>query len=155
MARTMQTARRSIDPSKRSSVGMDSGRDPPMPSPLSWPVDHDETPLFEVVSQNLASIGSLTIEQFLQSPLEIDKLDVPHNVQGKRPETSPAPLVVPPVTVTSKQSTKAGSPSRMQCIAQLHRTCQRVFGRTDILKFEFIEVDGPNSKPLFYVPAFK
>jgi hypothetical protein len=106
--------------------------------------DNDTIPPFEMVSQNLAKIGSMTIERFLRSPTEIDDFDIPYHM-GENRETSPTPPPALPLT-ESKQPIKPDGPSKMQCVAQLHHTCQRVFGKTDMLKFEFIEVDGPNSE---------
>jgi hypothetical protein len=147
MARTMQAAKRStsIGEQKRASAGIAKFLSTPIPSPMDQ--DNDAIPPFEVVSQNLAKIGSLTIEQFLQSPTEIVDFDVPYHVQENQPETSPSPPAIPPAT--PKQLTKAEGSSKMQSVAQLHHTCQRVFGKIDLLKFEFIEVDGPHSESLF------
>lgn len=154
MARTMQAAKRSIsiEEQKRASAGIAKFLSTPIPLPMDQ--DNDAIPPFEVVSQNLAKIGSLTIEQFLQSPTEIVDFDVPYHGQENQPETSPSPpLAIPPAT--PKQLTKAEGSSKMQCVAQLHHTCQRVFGKIDLLKFEFIEVDGPNSESLFRVSTPK
>jgi hypothetical protein len=147
MPRTMQAAKR--------SVSRNPARSPPFsPTEIKTPSfalrviqssdsdeDNDNIPPFEAVSRNLIKIGALTIDDFLQSPTEIDDFDVPHHVHENR-ETSPTP---PPPPTESKQPIKSDSHSKMQCVAQLHHTCQRVFGKTDMLKFEFIEVDGPNS----------
>jgi hypothetical protein len=106
--------------------------------------DSDTTPPFEAVSQNLTKIGALTIDRFLRSPPEIDDFDVLYHIHQNR-ETSPTPPPALPPT-EPKVPIKSDGTSKMQCVAQLHHTCQRVFGKTDMLKFEFIEVDGPNSE---------
>jgi hypothetical protein len=119
----------------------------------SWWVTEDEdsdsdddtntTPPFEIVSINLGKIGGVTIEHFLHSPTKIDDIDIPYHIREIR-ETSPTPP--PPLPPSeAKQPIKSDGPSKMQCVAQLHNTCARIFGKTDMLKFEFIELDGPSS----------
>jgi hypothetical protein len=105
----------------------------------------DEIPPFEAVSQNLAKLHLTTIDIVLQSPAEVEDFDIP-DIRENR-ETSPTPPpVLPPQE--SKQPIKLDGLSKMQCIAQLHHTCQRVFGKTGLLKFEFVEDNGPNSECL-------
>lgn len=153
MARTKQQARRSTGPypSKRSFGGNSKARSIPL-TPFPLPADQDNEALapFEAVSRNLAKIGSLTIGHFLQSPA--DAFDVPYHIQDNRLETSPTPPPALSATI-SKQPIPADGPSKMKCVAQLHHACQRAFGKTDLLKFEFIEVDGPNSESTFYTLA--
>lgn len=150
MARTIQAPKRSVlTETKPPALGVAKF----LSTPLLLSMNHDNNaiPPFAVASQNLAKIGSLTIERFLQSPTEIQEFDVPYDAQENHLETSPTPP--PTMLPTTKQLTKADSPSKLHCVSQLLHTCQRVFGKTDLLKYEFIEVDGPNSESLFCVPA--
>jgi len=106
--------------------------------------DNDARPVFEVFFQNLPKIGAMTIEQLLRSPSDIDDFDTPYHVQEIR-DTSPTPPS--PLSPTElKQPIKLDGPPKMECVAQLHHACQRAFRKTDMLKFEYIEEDGPNSE---------
>lgn len=129
----MQTAKRSIQGGLKNWVtGSEDGGN-----------DTDAIPPFKMVSKNLGKIGGMTIEHFLHSPSKIDDIDIPYHIREIR-ETSPTPP--PPLPPSeAKQPIKSDGPSRMQCVAQLHNTCVRIFGKTDMLKFESIEIDGPSS----------
>jgi hypothetical protein len=134
----MQTASRSVGGlhmnRARSQAGFDSDDDED---------DADNMPPFEGVNQNIAKIGGVTLDRFLQSPTDVDDFDMPYHIRENQ-ETSPTPPNLPPTELDPP--VKVDGPLKMQCVAQLHHSCQRAFGKTDMLKFEFIEVDGPNSK---------
>lgn len=125
------------------------------PSPDSS--DDDTIPPFEAVSKNLVVIGALTIGRYLRAPVETDDFDIPHHIRDTREKSAPPPPTLPVPTSSEPKEVKSDAQSKMQCVAQLHHTCQRVFGKTDLLKFEFIEVDGPNSefrsRPLSPIPC--
>jgi hypothetical protein len=144
MPRTTQIARRSTGGPPANNAKFRAAFAPRIARGDDSDDDTDAIPPFEMVSKNLAKIGAMTIERFLRSPTEVDDFDIPYHIHENR-ETSPTPPPVLPVT-EPKQPVKSDGPSKMQHVAQLHHTCQRVFGKTDILKFEFIEVDGPNSE---------
>jgi len=126
--------------------------------PRDWKahLNSDAPRPFNLVSHNLQSIGSLPVDRFLFAPSdESDSLDVPYHIQdlGSHslfPHLVPSP---PPTVSPELQDQKSGNPLpsqsnpavRMRNVARLHQTCQRVFGRSDGLNFEFLEEDGANS----------
>ena len=157
MPHTIQTARRVIrpySPPLRSKENKTISLPPRIVQDDESDDDNiDNLPPFKAVSRNLIKNGTfMTIDDFLQSSSEIDVFDVPYHVRENR-ETSPTPPPALP-SIESKQPIKPDGHSKMQCVAQLHHTCQRVFGKTDMLKFEFIEVDGPNSVYCMAVVGF-
>lgn len=126
----------------------------------SWPgsarlgtrieMDNDNLPPFEVVSRNLSKIGGLSIERFLQAPTDIDEFDLPYHIRDVKensptPPPPPAPPEIIPMDI-SEQGMKTGDAVKLQCVSQLHQACQRSFGKTDVLNYEFIELHGPNSE---------
>lgn len=103
--------------------------------------DVDIIPPFKVVSQNLAKIGALTIEQFLKAPPEIDDFDVVNDTDEAK-DVSPAPTN----SILDLVSNQQVQQNMDKSIGLLHQTCQRAFGTSEALKFEFIELDGPSSE---------
>jgi len=111
--------------------------------------DNDSATPFELVSKNLRAIGLLSIDDFLRLSPNDDKINYepeldldtpPRRTSTHTPEPSPA------VESTGALTTEMVIPTmRMQTVARLHQACQRVFGSTDPLDFEFIEENGPDS----------
>lgn len=122
---------------------------------------------FEAMSQSLNLIGALTIEQYLHASTELNELEVPFYLRESRETPPEAFMVYQPQGVslkgkdaqpktkvenkTKKQlkananpETEAKAKANAQCIVQLHQTCQKVFGKTDPLKFEFNDIEGPS-----------
>ncbi|KZP16311.1 hypothetical protein FIBSPDRAFT_1047558 [Athelia psychrophila] len=124
---------------------------------------------FEAMSQSLSLIGALTIEHYLHASVELNELDVPYYLRETH-ETPPAVAVVSQpqgislkgedaqsktktenktrkqLKANTNPETEAKAKANAQCIVQLHQTCQKVFGKTDPLKFEFNDLEGPSSK---------
>ncbi|KAJ7730878.1 hypothetical protein DFH07DRAFT_848247 [Mycena maculata] len=95
--------------------------------------------VFELVCENLRSIGALTIEEFLSAgPEELAKPDAahdsPHNI-------APSPASVPSGSASSKNTPPPTTVTAdtTQNVARLHHTAQRAFGQSNGLKFEFLE----------------
>src|ERR1700729_127104 len=96
MPRIMQTAKRSVagNPARSPPFSLTEIKTPSFALRViqsgDSDDDNDNIPPFEAVSRNLIKIGALTIDDFLQSPTEIDDFDIPHHVHENR-ETSPTP----------------------------------------------------------------
>lgn len=136
--------------------------------------DENATP-FEAMTQSLSLIGAMTVEHYLHASVELNELDVPYYLRETR-ETPTIPAVVSQpkgvnlkgedaqsktkteiktkkqLKVTINPETEATAKANAQCIVQLHQTCQKVFGKTDPLKFEFNDLEGPScaSQPLLF-----
>lgn len=123
-------------------------------------IQHTPRP-FDLVSRNLRFLGALSIEDFLSSPIITDtKPDVSQRLFDNA--TAASSSVVPSSAVpqvlarlSAKPDSDTGQPSssiavKMQTVARLHQTCQRVFGSSDALKFGFLEERGPNSTRLCF-----
>ncbi|KAF7329001.1 hypothetical protein MVEN_02530100 [Mycena venus] len=105
---------------------------------------------FELVSQNLLSIGALSIDDFLSSgPERLARRDAFHDPSSpealnpvsssSKARTATAPTESVPGTALTTSVVSAPPPNTL---AQLHRTCLREFGNINIngsLKFEFLE----------------
>ena len=115
------------------------------PTPRMMTMDNEDMSPFHLVSQIFAKIGLLTIDQFLQAPADINDCGGWHHYYDRTP--------TPPAAHKDKVDSNASGlavadANKVTCITQLHQACQRAFGRTDVLKYEFIEVDGPSGKSL-------
>jgi hypothetical protein len=116
---------------------------------LKTHLDHDDSERpFEMVSENLLEMGALSTDEYLHSSLADSRIhDTPELVLEMPQRPSPTPSPEPFAPVGDDHSNDPISPSsRMQTVARLHQTCQRAFGSTDALKFEFLEENGANSK---------
>lgn len=139
----------------KSLLGLGFEANPPMAlkdenAPPMMMMDTDETSPFHIVSQNFAKIGLLTIDQFLQAPADINDRDGPYNYHDRTPTPPPAPK---DKEDNNAKGLAAVDGNKVASITQLHQACQRTFGKTDILKYEFIEVDGPNSKSPYHLSS--
>ena len=109
-----------------------------------------QTP-FDLVSENLAGIGALSVEQFLSSLS--DALDQPHVVGLRDPDgTTSGPSheagmnsMLASNEPTSNAAANANA-AAIKPLTRLHQTCQRRFGSTEALRFEYIEDNGANSE---------
>jgi hypothetical protein len=119
---------------------------------LDWKLhlnDSSDRP-FALVSKNLLALRSLTVDQFLHGADDDNNVfDITDDILEIIPRrSSPTPPPEPPTVplpAPQKPVEQSNTPHRMQIVARLHQTFQRVFGNTDGLKFEFLEEDGANS----------
>lgn len=97
--------------------------------------------IFDQVSRNLASIGCISLSDYLYDSPSIpaaasqETLSIPQNSPIQRPQ--------PPASAVPKTSVDTVSTN---AISRLHQTSQRTFGSIEPLKFEFIEEAGQRSK---------
>jgi hypothetical protein len=105
---------------------------------------------FNLVSQNLRELGSLSIDRYLSaSSSELLATDF---AQPTTPETSIAspitkPHALPATLPQVNQPVAVPSPAvKMQHVARLHQACQHAFGGGQALKFDFMEENGPKCK---------
>ncbi|KII84788.1 hypothetical protein PLICRDRAFT_179128 [Plicaturopsis crispa FD-325 SS-3] len=109
--------------------------------------DADLRPFAEV-SQNLEGLGCTSVERFLTSPT--DDPDEYYVALARdiasAPSPPPMPLEPPELKSDTKPIPATNTGTRMQKVARIHQTCQRVFGSTDALKYEFLEENGASSK---------
>ncbi|KAH7886679.1 hypothetical protein F5I97DRAFT_1025287 [Phlebopus sp. FC_14] len=95
--------------------------------------------VFDAVTRNLLDIGCISVQEYLYgSPKPVPVTTF-----------SAAGLALSPPVPDMLPSTSAAKPTEtvnVNAVSQLHQTCQRVFGSTDALKFEFVEEKGPRSK---------
>ncbi|KAJ7186744.1 hypothetical protein C8R46DRAFT_981017 [Mycena filopes] len=92
---------------------------------------------FDLVSQNLLTLGALSIHDFLSAPHE-------HNFSPIHVSAPPLSLVSQPQTVSADNSTEAppttGKDINLANLARLHATCMQQFPQnSDILRFDFLE----------------
>ncbi|KAJ6632559.1 hypothetical protein B0H10DRAFT_1977804 [Mycena sp. CBHHK59/15] len=90
---------------------------------------------FDLVSRNLRAIGSLTIHEYLSlGPSKLASIDITHE--------HPSTVSLPHKNAPNDERPAADS---AQNVARLHHTCQRAFGNSSGLKFEFLD-DGVDKK---------
>ncbi|KAH7922432.1 hypothetical protein BV22DRAFT_1131453 [Leucogyrophana mollusca] len=94
---------------------------------------------FDLVSQNLANLGSLSLNAYLQTPTPYDSKELHQTVPPPTPLAEP----LPPVPITPSKPTETVS---VNAVTRLHQACQRVCGSIEPLQFNFMEDDGPSSK---------
>ena len=108
-----------------------------------------QTP-FDQVSKNLADIGAMSVDEFLSSLS--DALDQPHVVGLRYPEERSGPSQETEMKFTSASNEPSssavanGNTAVIKPLARLQQTCQRRFGSTEALKFEYVEKDGATSE---------
>jgi hypothetical protein len=97
----------------------------------------------------------MSVDEFLSSLS--DALDQPHVVGLRYPEEKSGPSHEAEMNSTSasnepSSSTAAnGNTAVIKPLTRLHQTCQRRFGSTEALKFEYVEEDGATSE---YIQSF-
>lgn len=84
----------------------------------------------DAVFQKLTELGAISLHQYLQGDTNIDSFGMSSTTNlPSYPSTTP-PTKYP----------------RHDAVSRLNATCQRVFGNTDPLRYEFVEENGPKSK---------
>lgn len=146
MSASFSLLRDVLSRSSKFLLGLHEEATPPLAMATTMMMDTDEPSPFDIVSQNFAKIGLLTLDQFLNAPADIDDCDRPYNYHDGSPSPPPAPKSKEEDASSKPIAADANASNKMACITQLHQACQRAFGKTDALNYEFIEVDGPNSK---------
>ncbi|KAG2157757.1 uncharacterized protein EDB93DRAFT_1124492 [Suillus bovinus] len=97
--------------------------------------------IFDQVTRNLASIGCISLSEYLYGPPSIPAAAPPQETLSTVPQNTPIQHPQPPPpTKTSVDTVSANA------ISRLHQTSQRAFGSIEPLKFEFIEEAGQRSK---------
>ncbi|KIK81641.1 hypothetical protein PAXRUDRAFT_832706 [Paxillus rubicundulus Ve08.2h10] len=96
---------------------------------------------FDIVSRNLADLGGLSLDEYLYGDTNSSFTPAPHVHQRA---ILPPPLSLP--EISPPPPAKATETVNVNAVTRLHQTCQRVFGNTDALEFEFIEQNGPRNK---------
>ncbi|KAI6012238.1 hypothetical protein EDC04DRAFT_741974 [Pisolithus marmoratus] len=91
---------------------------------------------FDSVFQKLTELGAISLHQYLQGSDSIGISST--NNSSSYPSTSFSP---PPASPT-----RSSHCARHDAVSRLNDTCQRVFGNTDPLRYEFLEENGPKSK---------
>ena len=107
---------------------------------------------FNLVSQNLQDLGSLSIDKYLSASsselLAADYYDAKPTTEISTP-VSPInkphslPVNLPQVV---QPDAAPSSAVKMQYVARLHQACQRAFGGGQAMKFDFMEKSGPKCK---------
>ncbi|KIJ67229.1 hypothetical protein HYDPIDRAFT_107958 [Hydnomerulius pinastri MD-312] len=102
---------------------------------------------FDAVSRNLLNIGGLSLDEYLYGSISgSTKSSFNTATRAVERPLSPLPVTSLPEVLPSTGTAKATETVNVNAVTRLHQTCQRVFGNTDALKFEFIEENGPKSK---------
>ncbi|KAF8840465.1 hypothetical protein BDN67DRAFT_644579 [Paxillus ammoniavirescens] len=96
---------------------------------------------FDIVSRNLADLGGLSLDEYLYGDTNSSFAPPTHVPQRA---ASPPPISLPEVSPPAPA--KATETVNVNAVTRLHQTCQRVFGNTNALEFEFIEQNGPRNK---------
>ncbi|KAG2075717.1 hypothetical protein BDR04DRAFT_1091342 [Suillus decipiens] len=97
--------------------------------------------IFDQVSRNLASIGCISLSDYLYDSPSIPAAASQETLTT--PQNSPIQRSQPPTPAIPKTSVDTVSTN---AISRLHQTSQRTFGSIEPLKFEFIEEAGQRSK---------
>ncbi|KAF9242819.1 hypothetical protein BU15DRAFT_72469 [Melanogaster broomeanus] len=97
---------------------------------------------FDIVSRNLASLGGLSLDEYLYGGTDTGLSPTTHAPER---DASPLSAALPEISPTPPLA-KATETVSVSAVARLHQTCQRVFGNADALKFEYIEQNGPRNK---------
>ncbi|KIM64482.1 hypothetical protein SCLCIDRAFT_115071 [Scleroderma citrinum Foug A] len=92
--------------------------------------------MYDVVSQNMARIGAISMQQYLYG----DSIPGPNT---NAPSPPPVPVPSPVAPASTARLTES---THLSAIARLNQACQRAFGTTDVLRYEFIEENGQKSK---------
>lgn len=82
---------------------------------------------------NLAKIGAISLQQYLYGVTTSGSENI-------GPSSSPVP---------STSTARPAESTHLNAIARLNQACQRAFGNTDTLKYEFIEENGQKSTPRY------
>ena len=106
---------------------------------------------FDLVSQNLQNLGSLSIDRYLSASSGSELLAADYAQPTLETSVPPSPInkshylpVELPQVVQPDAS--PSSAVKVQYVARLHQACQRAFGGAQALKFDFIEQNGPKCK---------
>lgn len=91
--------------------------------------------MYDVVSQNMARIGAISMQQYLYG----DSIPGPNT---NAPSPPPVPVPSPVAPASTARLTES---THLSAIARLNQACQRAFGTTDVLRYEFIEENGQKS----------
>ncbi|KAI6144341.1 hypothetical protein BKA82DRAFT_1003728 [Pisolithus tinctorius] len=92
---------------------------------------------FDAVFQKLTELGALSLHQYL------------HDSDSSTGISSTTDLSLYPSASTLSlptSPTKSSEHARHNAVSRLNEICQRVFGNTDPLRYEFLEENGPKSK---------
>ncbi|KAJ7475203.1 hypothetical protein B0H11DRAFT_1328411 [Mycena galericulata] len=102
---------------------------------------------FDLVSNNLRALGALSISEFLSARPE--ELSRPDAIYDSTYDISPSLASLPSGSASSKKTPPSTGNSvatdTSQNVARLHHACQRVFGQSNGLNFEFLE-EGVDKK---------
>jgi hypothetical protein len=104
--------------------------------------NYDTRP-FALVSQNLAQLGSIPLEQFLSA-----KTDYPDRRDGHISATQETTRNSGRVSL-SPDIGESDPAAKVHAIVRLYQACGRAFGRSEALTFEFLEEGGPQSRSCY------
>lgn len=101
---------------------------------------------FNLVNTNLQQMGCISLDRFLSSSSDADFEDI-HYIEVKPATVTQTPLPLPQISIPIEQPSDASSEPqssavKMQNVARLHQACQRAFGGSEGLKFDYIQENG-------------
>lgn len=85
----------------------------------------------EVLLQNLKKIGAISLQEYF-----CEDNNIPELTQISSP---------PSAAMSAERPTEVANHNS---IARLHQACQKAFGNSNALKYEFIQDDGPQSSTI-------
>lgn len=108
----------------------------------------DDRP-FQRVCHNLKRF-TVSLDRYLQAPSDDTLWDESWSERpdGLIPSSEFLPKEYPPVDEhrSGANEDDGSAPPRIKAIIQLHQACERIFGNTDPLRFEYLEENGNNSR---------
>jgi hypothetical protein len=119
-------------------------------STADWKSRINDSPRpFNLVNLNLQQIGCISIDRYLSSNSDADFEDIHYievkpvvaNLPPSLPELLP-PVGDLPNPADASVAEPQSSAIKMQNVARLHQACQRAFGGSEGLKFEYIQEGG-------------
>jgi hypothetical protein len=134
-----------IDASVGTSMATSNDRDP------EWAHLNDLPRPFDVICEDLAALGSLSLQDFLSdatsSTIDFDISFHLQSIASVLPEKS-TPSTTEAAAEPQKCNDAAPKHYRL-AVSLLNQTSQRIFGSTDPIKFEFLEEDPKSMYNLF------
>ena len=121
------------------SMSTASGRDP------DWAHLNDLPRPFDVICEDLASLGAISLEDFLSDATSTTTdLDVSFHLQSITsilPDKGASSTIEAAVAESQGADDPAPAKHHRLAVSLLNQTSQRIFGSTDPIKFEFLEED--------------
>ena len=138
-----------IDASISMSMSIGSSSDP------DWAHLNDLPRPFDVICEDLASLGALSLQDFLSDATSTTAdFDVSFHLQSIAPSSPEKGGSSTIEAVAESNGAGDAAPAKQQhhrlAVSLLNQASQRIFGSTEPIKFEFLEEDPKSILNLFF-----